>query len=63
MTCSGGPCQERTNNSYSYKFPSGLFFFYVYPGRYKITWTICGKAETFEHVLNGQWYIHLKKCK
>lgn len=63
LACSGGPCQEHSNTSYSNTFPTGVFYFYVYPGRYKITWTICGKTETFEHVLNGGWYIHLAKCK
>ena len=63
LVCSGGPCQDFSNTSYKNKFPTGTFFFHVYPGRYDITWTICGETDSFVHALNGQWYIRLKKCK
>ncbi len=63
LTCSGGPCQGKNPSTYSKSFGQGEYHFYVWPGRYKITWTICGKTTTFEHALNGQWYIKLSKCQ
>lgn len=63
LRCSGGPCQDKSQTYYKCKFPPGTFLFYVWPGRYNISWTICGETESFVHPLNAQWYIQLKKCK
>jgi len=63
LRCSGGPCQDKSNTYYKCKFPPGTYMFYVWPGRYNISWTICGESQSFVHPLNAQWYIQLKKCK
>lgn len=62
LTCVGGPCQGKNPSSYQFKYPPGLWYFYVWAGRYQIKWTICGETEQFVHPLNGSWYILLKKC-
>jgi len=62
LECIGGPCEGKNPSSYSYKYPPGVWYFWVWAGKYKINWTICGETEIFDHALNGQWYIRLKKC-
>lgn len=62
LRCIASVCVGKNPSSYKYTFPPGLHYIYVWPGRYSITWTTCGKTTTFQHQLNGSWYIKLKKC-
>lgn len=62
LECVAGPCVGKNPSSYKHTYPSGVWYFYVWQGRYKITWTICGETETFQHALNGQWYIRIRPC-
>lgn len=62
LECTAGPCVGKNPSSYKHTYPTGVWYFYVWAGRYKITWTICGETETFQHALNGQWYIRIRPC-
>jgi hypothetical protein len=62
--CIGGPCMQYTLNRYNFSIPPKTRqIVYLYQGRYRITYTHCGKTETFDHQINATWWWLINACK